>query len=107
MDGEQKVVGRLRFRVCSPCRTGQILDIWVSEARQRQGLGREALCCLLTRCPNYRWTTTTQSRPGRAFLLAMTQETTTDLPPGGPLCSHLRGWPSRLWHHMMRRSASL
>ncbi len=36
-----RVIGRLRFRTCRPCRTGRILDICICDAWQRQGLERE------------------------------------------------------------------
>jgi N-acetylglutamate synthase-like GNAT family acetyltransferase len=37
------VIGRLRFRACQKCRTGRILNIWIRDTWQRQGLGRELL----------------------------------------------------------------
>ncbi|MQY39832.1 hypothetical protein SRB17_78600 [Streptomyces sp. RB17] len=92
----RQTVARLRFLVCADCRTGRIVDIWVSEDWQRQGLGREILHSLLALHPDHRWSTTTQSRPGRSFFAAMTRETQTGFPASGPLCPHLRGWFGRL-----------
>ncbi|WP_338894628.1 GNAT family N-acetyltransferase [Streptomyces sp. TG1A-60] len=87
-----EVIGRLRFRACVTCRTGRILDLWVGDAWQRQGLGRDLVRFLFAHRPGHRWSTTLQSRPGRAFFTAMTRETTVSLLPGGPLCPHLMGW---------------
>ncbi|MCX5006684.1 GNAT family N-acetyltransferase [Streptomyces sp. NBC_00638] len=97
----QHAVGRLRFQVCPDCRTGRILDIWVSEDWQRQGLGREAQRSLLALHPAHRWTTTTQSRQGRSFFTAMARETQTGFPAAGPLCPHLRGRFGRLTHRVL------
>ncbi|WP_159038119.1 GNAT family N-acetyltransferase [Streptomyces sp. WM6386] len=43
LDHDDHLIGRLRFRACPACRTGRILDIWVCDAWQHQGLGRELL----------------------------------------------------------------
>ncbi|GGL62036.1 hypothetical protein GCM10010129_02010 [Streptomyces fumigatiscleroticus] len=85
-----RLVGRLRFSVCGPCRTGRILDIWVSEPWQHRGLGRELVLTLFARHPGHHWSTTSQTGAGRAFFTAMTEETAVSLPHGGPLCPHLR-----------------
>ncbi|MBC9724395.1 GNAT family N-acetyltransferase [Streptomyces sp. TRM68367] len=98
LDSRDEVVGRLRYRVCADCRTGRILDVWISDPWQREGLGREALHTLLSIHPGRRWSTTLQSAPGRAFFTAMAEETDTDFPAAGPLCPHLRGWARRLAH---------
>lgn len=87
-----RVIGQLRFRACKTCRAGRILDIWICDIWQGQGLGRELVHSLLARRPGYRWSTTLQSRAGRGFFTAMARETTVALPRGGPLCSHLTGW---------------
>ncbi|MGW3423667.1 GNAT family N-acetyltransferase [Streptomyces phaeochromogenes] len=87
-----RVIGQLRFRVCKTCRAGRILDIWICDTWQGQGLGRELIHSLLARRPGYRWSTTLQSRAGRGFFTAMARKTTVALPRGGPLCSHLTGW---------------
>ncbi|MFE7763053.1 GNAT family N-acetyltransferase [Streptomyces sp. NPDC057438] len=102
-DGRQRVVA-LRFRVCPACRTGRIHDVWVDEAWQRQGLGREALQSLLTLHPGHRWSTTLKTRQGRAFFSAMTRETSTDFPAAAPLCPHLRGRFGQFVHRMTGRS---
>ncbi|MBD9701143.1 GNAT family N-acetyltransferase [Streptomyces caniscabiei] len=96
-----RVIGRLRFRACRACRTGRILDLWVCEMWQRQGLGRGLVCSLFAHRRGYRWTTTLQSRPGRAFFAAMTRETALSLPHGGPLCPHLMGWFRRTWRRLL------
>lgn len=96
-----RVIGRLRFRTCRTCRTGRILDLWICEAWQRQGLGRELVCSLFAHRPGYRWSTTLQSRPGRAFFTAMTRETTVSLPHSSPLCPHLMGWFRRTWRRLL------
>ncbi|MEI5525666.1 N-acetyltransferase [Streptomyces brasiliscabiei] len=96
-DPRGRVVGRLRFRACRACRTGRLLDLWVCEMWQRQGLGRGLVCSLFA----HRWNTTLQSRPGRAFFAAMTRETTLSLPHGGPLCPHLMGWLRRTWRRLL------
>ncbi|MDG9715455.1 GNAT family N-acetyltransferase [Streptomyces sp. DH24] len=103
LDRGDRLVGRLRFRVCPSCRTGRILDIWIGDRWQRQGLGRELTHSLLARHPGHRWSTTPQTREGRAFFREMTEETGVPLPRGGPLCRHLmgalrRGWRSALEH---------
>ncbi|WP_433446461.1 GNAT family N-acetyltransferase [Streptomyces sp. CA-142005] len=100
-DTGRQTVARLRFRVCADCRTGRILDIWVSEDWQRQGLGRESLHSLLALHPDHRWSTTAQSRQGRLFFAAMTRETHTGFPASGPLCPHLHGWFGRLTHRSL------
>lgn len=99
-DRREHVVGRLRFRVCPACRTGRIHEVWINEEWQQQGLGREALHSLLDLHPGHRWSTTLQSRQGRAFFMAMARETSTDFPAGGPLCSHLRGRLGQLVHRL-------
>lgn len=96
-----RVIGRLRFRACRACRTGRILDLWVCDTWQRQGLGRGLVCSLFAHCRGYRWNTTLQSRPGRAFFAAMTRETTLSLSHGGPLCPHLMGWFRRTWRRLL------
>ncbi|MEU1573431.1 GNAT family N-acetyltransferase [Streptomyces collinus] len=97
-----RVIGRLRFRTCQKCRTGRILDLWICEAWQRQGLGRELVCLLMAHCRGYRWNTTLQSHPGRAFFTAMTQETSVSLRHGSPLCPHLMGRLRRTWRRLFR-----
>ncbi|MFJ4791078.1 GNAT family N-acetyltransferase [Streptomyces sp. NPDC088794] len=101
LDPDDHLVGRLRFRACPACRTGRILDIWVCDAWQHQGLGRELVHSLLAYHPGYRWNTTLQTRDGRAFFLAMVQETTIALPHGGPLCCHLTGSFRRTWRTLL------
>ena len=103
LDQGGRLVGRLRFRVCHECRTGRILDVWVHDSRQRQGLGRELVHSLLAQCPGYRWSTTLQTRDGRAFFTAMTQETGVALPHHGPLCRHLMGSFRRTWQRLLTR----
>lgn len=83
------VLGRLRFRACRTCRTGRVLDIWVHDAWQRRGLGHELIHTLLAHHPDHGWTTTLQTRQGRAFFAAMAQETATPFPHRAPLCDHL------------------
>jgi GNAT superfamily N-acetyltransferase len=90
-DHRRMIIGRLRFRACTACRTGRILDIWVHETHQRRGLGRELVHVLLARFRGFRWSTTPQSRQGRSFFPAMTRETAVPLPCLAPLCPHLRG----------------
>lgn len=101
LDPCNRVIGRLRFRACRTCRTGRILDIWICDTWQRQGMGQELVCSLVAHRPGYRWSTTLQSRPGRAFFLAMTRETAVALPQGGPLCPHLMGWFRRTWRRLL------
>lgn len=101
LDRCNRVIGRLRFRACQTCRTGRILDIWICDTWQRQGMGQELVCSLLAHRPGYRWSTTLQSSAGRGFFLAMTRETTVPLPQGGPLCSHLMGWFRRTWRRLL------
>lgn len=101
LDPRNRVIGQLRFTACPACRTGRILDIWICDTWQRQGMGQELVCFLLAIHPGYRWSTTLQSGPGRAFFLAMTRETTVALPQGGPLCSHLMGWFRRTWRRLL------
>lgn len=95
LDQGDRLVGRLRFRVCQGCRTGRILDIWIRDDWQRQGLGREFVQSILAQHPGYRWSTTLQTRDGRVFFTAMTRETTVAWPHSGPLCGHLMGWFGR------------
>ncbi|MGW0844610.1 GNAT family N-acetyltransferase [Streptomyces sp. NPDC002787] len=96
-----RVIGRLRFRTCRTCRTGRILNLWICDAWQRQGLGRELVCFVLDQCRDYRWNTTVQSRPGRAFFAAMTRETAVSLRHGSPLCPHLMGRFRRTWRRLL------
>ncbi|MGW2385565.1 GNAT family N-acetyltransferase [Streptomyces sp. NPDC001658] len=103
LDPEDHLIGQLRFRACPECRTGQILDIRVCDAWQRQGLGRELVHSLLAHRLGYRWSTTLQTRDGRAFFLAMTEETAVALPHGGPLCGHLMGRIRRTWRGFLDR----
>ncbi|MEV0634727.1 GNAT family N-acetyltransferase [Streptomyces sp. NPDC050619] len=98
LEGPDTLIGRLRFRTCVACRTGRILDVWVLETWQRQGLGRELVHGLLARFPDHRWSTTSQTREGRAFFAAMTRETSIPFPHRGPLCTHLSGRMARAWH---------
>ncbi|WP_328687862.1 GNAT family N-acetyltransferase [Streptomyces phaeochromogenes] len=102
-DQGDSVIGRLRFRACQKCRTGRILDIWICDTWQRQGLGRELLHCMIARRPGYRWSTTLQSRQGRGFFKVMTRETTVALPHDGPLCPHLMGWFRRQKQRLLAR----
>jgi hypothetical protein len=99
-DGDNRLVGRLRFRVCAACRTGRVLDVWTVDGRRRQGLGRHLTRTLLAPHPGYRWSTTLQTREGRAFFQAMADETGVPLPHGGPLCSHLMGAFRRWWRSL-------
>ncbi|MGA4843756.1 GNAT family N-acetyltransferase [Streptomyces sp. G45] len=92
-DGQ--LIGHLRFRVCHRCRTGRILQIWVSEDHQRRGLGGHVLRYALEWGPGYRWSTTLQSRQGRAFFRAVAGRTGVALRSGRPACPHLRGPLSR------------
>lgn len=101
LDPCNRVIGRLRFRACQTCRTGRILDIWICDTWQRQGMGQELVCSLVAHRPGYRWSTTLQSGAGRAFFLAMTRETAVALPQGGPMCSHLMGWFRRTWRRLL------
>ncbi|MEV6960313.1 GNAT family N-acetyltransferase [Streptomyces sp. NPDC051207] len=96
-DRDDRLVGRLRFRVCPSCRTGRILDIWVGDGRRRQGLGHRLARTLLARHPGHRWSTTPQTREGRAFFRGVTEETGVPLPHDGPLCPHLMGVLRRGW----------
>lgn len=106
LDEAQNPVGQLRFRACTECRAGRILDLWIGDDVRRQGLGREALHSLLALHPRYRWSTTLKSRQGGRFFATMTCETSMTFPTGGPLCPHLRGWFSRICHHVTGRWAS-
>jgi GNAT superfamily N-acetyltransferase len=101
LDRDGRVVGRLRFRACRTCRAGRILDIWVCDARQRQGLGRELVHSLLAHHPGCQWTTTSQTRDGRAFFLTMARETTVAFPHDGALCRHLLGPFRRSWRYLL------
>ncbi|WP_191971332.1 GNAT family N-acetyltransferase [Streptomyces luteolifulvus] len=101
LNDDGRVIGRLRFRACPTCRTGRILDIWVCDDWQRQGLGRELVHSLLAPRPGYRWSTTLQSRDGRALFLAMTHETSVALDHDGPLCCHLMGSLRRWWQRVL------
>ncbi|MGW0758393.1 GNAT family N-acetyltransferase [Streptomyces sp. NPDC002814] len=103
LNNDGRVIGRLRFRACTRCRTGRILDIWVCDTWQRQGLGRELVDSLLALRPGSRWSTTLQSRDGRAFFLAMTQETSVALAHDNPLCCHLMGSLRRWWQRVLNR----
>ncbi|MHC3468940.1 GNAT family N-acetyltransferase [Streptomyces sp. 7R007] len=95
------VVGHLRFRACEACRTGRIMDVWIRDSRQRQGLGRGLVHTLLGRYPGHRWSTTLQTGAGRSFFSALTDETSVPFPQGGPLCEHLAGRLTRAWHRAM------
>jgi hypothetical protein len=97
LDGRNTIIGRLRYRTCRRCRTGRILDVWVLDAWQRQGLGSDLVRVLLTRCPGVRWTTTVQTRTGRLFFTAMTEETSVSFPQREPPCAHLAGRFIRGW----------
>ncbi len=103
LDPEEHVIGRLRFRACPTCRTGRILDVWVCDARQRQGLGRDLVHSVLARCPGFQWSTTAQTRDGRGFFETMARESAVPLPHGGPLCCHLMGGFRRTWHGLLDR----
>ncbi|OMI35452.1 GNAT family N-acetyltransferase [Streptomyces sparsogenes] len=103
LDRRKTVIGRLRFRVCRACRTGRILEIWVLDTWQRQGLGRDLIHSLLVHLPGLRWSTTPQTRLGRAFFIAMAEETSVPFPPLGPLCTHLEGRFTRVWRGVMSR----
>lgn len=103
LDRDDHLIGRLCFRACQTCRTGRILDIWVCESWRHQGLGRELVHSLLAHRPNYWWNTTLQTLDGRAFLLAMAQESSVALPHGGPLCCHLMGSIRRTWQGLLDR----
>ncbi|MFG2456567.1 GNAT family N-acetyltransferase [Streptomyces sp. NPDC048523] len=102
-DRNDRLIGQLRFHACPACRTGRILDIWVCDAWQHQGLGRELVHCLLAHRPGYRWSTTLQTQAGRAFFLAMAQETTVAWPHAEPLCCHLTGSFRRIWRALLDR----
>lgn len=91
------LIGQVDFRLCHACRTGRIQQIWITETWQRQGLGRQALHTALAQAPGYRWNTTTQSRQGRAFFRAMSEETGVELCSRTPPCAHLMGRYRRLW----------
>lgn len=102
-DRRNAVIGRLRFRICLECRTGRILDVWILDAWQRQGLGAELVRCLLTCRPGLQWSTTLQTRQGRAFFAAMAEETSVCFPHGKPLCVHLTGRIARGWRRTVDR----
>ncbi|MEV0176309.1 GNAT family N-acetyltransferase [Streptomyces sp. NPDC050803] len=106
LDGADRVIGRLSFRACRECRTGRILDIWIDESWQREGLGRELLRGLFARRPGHAWTTTSQTRQGQAFFTAMSLETGLTLAPGGPLCPHLVGRFRRMLARVPRQRSS-
>lgn len=95
-----RVIGRLRFRACQACHVGRILDLWICDEWQRQGLGRGLVYSLLLHRRGYRWNTTLQSRPGRAFFAAVTRETAVSLRRGRPLCPHLMSWSRRIWRRL-------
>ncbi|MEV0445792.1 GNAT family N-acetyltransferase [Streptomyces spectabilis] len=94
------LIGQVDFRLCHACRTGRVQRIWVNETWQRQGLGRQALHSALAQAPDYRWTTTLQSRQGRAFFRAMATETGADLTSRTPPCPHLMSRYGRLWRRV-------
>lgn len=103
LDAQNAVIGRVRFRVCNECRTGRILDVWVLDTWQRQGLGRELVHSLLAYRPGLRWSTTRQTPQGQPFFSAMTKETAVPFPPGGALCVHLAGRFTRAWRRLISR----
>ncbi|MHB9858515.1 GNAT family N-acetyltransferase [Streptomyces sp. YIM S03343] len=103
LDPQSTVIGRLRFRTCNSCRTGLILDIWIHETFQRQGLARELVHDLLAHRHGFRWTTTRQTTLGQHFFRAMTQETSVSFSHGGPLCVHVAGPFARMWRRLISR----
>lgn len=102
LDRGDRPIGRLRFRVCASCRTGRVLDIWTDDGWQHQGLGRQLAHSLLACHPDHRWSTTPQTREGRAFFEKMAEETGVPLPRGGPLCLHLMGPLRRGWRSVLK-----
>ncbi|MGW3121537.1 GNAT family N-acetyltransferase [Streptomyces sp. NPDC001107] len=101
VDARNAVIGRVRFRICNDCRTGRILDVWVLDTWQRQGLGRELVNTLLAHCTGLGWSTTRQTPEGRLFFSAMTQETSIHFPQCGALCVHLTGRFTRVWRRLI------
>ncbi|MFE5022089.1 GNAT family N-acetyltransferase [Streptomyces sp. NPDC056656] len=99
-DAHGTLVGQVVFRVCAPCRTGRVLGIWITEARQREGLGQQALRAALARGRGHRWNTSLQSRPGRAFFAAVAATEGVPLTHGRPLCAHLLGPIGRVLHRL-------
>ncbi|MFF4021169.1 GNAT family N-acetyltransferase [Streptomyces sp. NPDC001843] len=103
LDSQHTVVGRLRFRMCGACHTGLILDVWISDDWQRQGLGRELVQTLVAHHSGVRWSTTRQTPQGRPFFSAMAEETSVPFPQRGALCVHLAGRLTRAWRRLTSR----
>lgn len=106
VDSRHAEIGRLRFRMCDACRTGLILDVWILDGWQRQGLGRELVHTLVAYHSGVRWSTTRQTLHGRPFFSAMTEETLVPFPRCGALCAHLEGRFTRAWRRLTSRRRS-
>ncbi|MGQ4383459.1 GNAT family N-acetyltransferase [Streptomyces sp. SAS_270] len=90
----------MRFRECPRCRTGRVLDVWVDEGWQHQGLGHALIDTLLERHPGHRWSTTRKTRRGRVFFAVMAGATAVAFPQRGPLCVHLAGRLAHAWRRV-------
>ncbi|MEU9396402.1 GNAT family N-acetyltransferase [Streptomyces sp. NPDC048324] len=96
------MIGRLRFSVCRDCGTGRVIDVWVPDEWQRQGLGRELVHAVFLRFPGLQWNTTAQPLPGRLFFKTMSEETSAPLQPGHPLCPHVAERFTRAWRRAVK-----
>lgn len=97
LDADGHSVGRLDFQVCRPCGRGHITNIAVE--RQGEGIGREVVHLALASYPDayeYGWSTSRQSRQGRAFFLAMAEETGVAFLPRAGRCTHMGRTRSRV-----------
>ncbi|MFG2307580.1 GNAT family N-acetyltransferase [Streptomyces sp. NPDC048566] len=88
-DGEGRVVGRLAYQVCRPCRLGYVECVAVSPCRQGRGIGRRALHTALSQGADHTWSTSRQSADGRRFFAAVAEETDRDFPATAARCPHM------------------
>jgi GNAT superfamily N-acetyltransferase len=90
LDEHERGLGHVDYQICHGCRVGCINEIAVLEHLRREGLGRWMLEEALECGPTYHWVTTRQSRHGRLFFAAATDETGVAFQTGGTCCPHIK-----------------
>ncbi len=85
----RKVVGQVRYRICSSCAEAVITGVEIEDRFRSAGLGTRALAHLRSRHPGLKWRSTSAARPARELLRRMGIPVTR----GGVTCSHVSAQP--------------
>jgi hypothetical protein len=85
----RRVVGRVHYRVCTPCAQGVITTVVIDEPFLSTGLGTRALSHLRSRHPGLAWRSTLRKRTTRDLLRRMR----VPAAPAAAPCPHTRRTP--------------